>query len=163
MWIHLLRHGIAIDRDDPRCPADAKRPLTDRGLKRTRAAARGLRAIGVDPDVVLVSPYLRAQQTADVVLEVLSSKLRGLRTPSLTPNGDAETILEAIADTDGQSVLCVGHAPSLDELAAYLVGSDREVVSLKKAGLATVQMSTVRRGGGRLFAVLTPAMLRALG
>jgi phosphohistidine phosphatase SixA len=28
MHLYLIRHGIAIDREDPNCPPDTERPLT---------------------------------------------------------------------------------------------------------------------------------------
>ena len=60
MNIYLLRHGIAIERDDPSSPTDADRPLTAKGLKRMRKAARGLRRLNIPFDAVVTSP-LRAR------------------------------------------------------------------------------------------------------
>jgi hypothetical protein len=40
MRLYLMRHGIAIDREDPDCPPDPERYLTPKGIQRTRAAAR---------------------------------------------------------------------------------------------------------------------------
>jgi phosphohistidine phosphatase SixA len=30
--LYLIRHGIAVDREDPNCPPDTERPLTPKGL-----------------------------------------------------------------------------------------------------------------------------------
>ncbi|MBC8072206.1 MAG: phosphohistidine phosphatase SixA, partial [Deltaproteobacteria bacterium] len=49
MWVHLLRHGIAIDPSDPACPTDPERFLTEKGRSRTRSAAKGLRRIDIAP------------------------------------------------------------------------------------------------------------------
>ena len=65
MLLYLVRHGIAMDREDPNCPPDTERALTPRGMKRTHAAALGLLALKVKPDAALTSPgWLRAAQTA---------------------------------------------------------------------------------------------------
>src|ERR1700683_1369750 len=64
--VYLIRHGIAVDREDPNCPPDTERPLTPKGIKRSRAAALGLLALKVKPDAVLTSPWLRALQTAEL-------------------------------------------------------------------------------------------------
>ncbi len=58
MILYLVRHGIAIDREDPKCPPDTERPLTPRGMKRSHAAALGLLAMKIKPDVT-TSPWLR--------------------------------------------------------------------------------------------------------
>ena len=89
--LYLIRHGIAVDREDPNCPPDTERPLTSKGEKRSRAAARGLRALGVKPNLVLTSPWLRALQTAEVFCEefdypskkiIRSDALKGTSAPA---------------------------------------------------------------------------------
>src|SRR5581483_8354066 len=80
MRLYLMRHGIAIDREDPDCPPDPERFLTPKGIQRTRAAARGLRALRVKPAALLTSPYVRAVQTGEIVCEVLGLDAKQLRT-----------------------------------------------------------------------------------
>jgi len=45
MLLYLVRHGIAIDRDDPKCPDEAERYLTEEGIKKTREVARGVASL----------------------------------------------------------------------------------------------------------------------
>src|SRR6202012_5881267 len=71
MRIYLVRHGIAIDREDPDCPSEAERYLTPKGIQRTRQAARGLRELGVKPAALLTSPLVRAVQTGEIFCDVL--------------------------------------------------------------------------------------------
>jgi len=42
MQLYLVRHGIAIDREDPKCPAEAERHSDEEGIKKTREVARGI-------------------------------------------------------------------------------------------------------------------------
>jgi phosphohistidine phosphatase len=164
VWIHLLRHGIAVDRDDPACPADPERYLTDKGKVRTRAAAKGLAAVGIAPDLVLVSPYVRAQQTADIAVEELGAAgARRETVDALTPMGDPARAIEAVRASGGREVLCVGHAPNLDLVAARLLGCDTAVTHLKKAGVASLLCQSYSYGGGVLFAVYPASALRQLG
>ena len=163
MWIHLLRHGIAFDREDPRCPPDPQRPLTDKGVTRTRAVAKGLRRIGLEVDAILTSPYLRARQTADIVHDALAPEVPLKQLSSLVPDGEPAKMLEAIVAKKFDAPLCVGHAPSLDALVSYIVGCDGAVMRLKKAGLCSLFLERAARGGGRLHAALPPSMLRGLG
>ena len=69
MTLWLLRHGEA----EARARSDAERPLTERGRKEVRRCAERLR--GRPLQYILASPYLRAQQTAEIVREVLGLAL----------------------------------------------------------------------------------------
>ena len=69
MRIVLLRHGPAGERDPLRWPDDRERPLTDKGVTRTRQAVRGLLRLEQSVDAVLTSPLLRAEQTARVLAD----------------------------------------------------------------------------------------------
>src|SRR5271156_2521374 len=71
MILYLVRHGIAVDPNDPKSPPEPERPLTAKGVQKTRAAALGLQALGVKPDVLITSPYVRAAQTAELLAETL--------------------------------------------------------------------------------------------
>ena len=117
MQLHLLRHGIAIDRDDPSCPPEPERFLTKKGARRTRAAARGLAALKIEPDAVLSSPYRRARQTAEIACKEIGVKAGIRETEALLPEADPDAILALLAELAVGSVLCAGHAPNLDEVA----------------------------------------------
>jgi len=163
MWIYLFRHGIAIDREHPDCPPDSQRALTEKGVRRTRDAARGLAALGVEPDLVLTSPYVRARQTAELALEALSLPLSRLVESDALLDDDPEPLCYELRRLDPEVALCVGHAPSLDLFAAYLVGSGRPVTRLKKAGVACLEATELAAGGAALVSVYTPRALRLLG
>ena len=66
----LMRHGIAVDREEWKGP-DEDRPLTDRGAKRVAQAAAGLQWMDVNPIHLLSSPLVRAVETAKIVHDVL--------------------------------------------------------------------------------------------
>lgn len=164
MWVHLLRHGIAIDPTDPACPTDPERFLTDKGKTRARQGARGLRALGIAPEIVIASPYVRAQQTAEIACEELGGVAR-ITSDMLVPMADPSRIVDELRARAEQNILCVGHAPNLDLVAAYLVGADDPVTSLKKAGCASIEIRHGRPGAGTgvLVGVYPASALRQLG
>lgn len=126
-------------------------------------AAQGLAYLALEIDGVIVSPFVRAQQTADIVIDVLGlSAYPRLETPMLLPNGAAALACEFIEDSGLKAPLLVGHAPNLDWVLAYLVGAHQPVTALKKAGFATVEGLGAGYGLGRLTAVYSPSMLRGL-
>ena len=70
MQLYIVRHGIAIEREDPKCPPDPERYLTEEGVEKTKQGAKGLVALGVTGDLFLTSPYVRAAQTAEISAEL---------------------------------------------------------------------------------------------
>jgi len=156
----LFRHGIAVDREDPDCPADPDRTLTDRGIRRTLAAARGLKALGVSPDTIRTSPYRRAVQTAGIAAEVLGvSPDRVEITDLLLPGASPREAADLARDLGVETVLFAGHAPGLDLILSSLLDLSRTTLPLKKAGAACVELNE----DARLCWFLEPRALRLLG
>jgi phosphohistidine phosphatase len=162
MMLYIVRHGIAVDRNDPKSPPEAERPLTAAGVQKTRAAALGLRALDVKPDAVISSPYVRAAQTAEIFAEALGFPPEKIRvSDTLKPAASPAETLKEIARLKAREAMCFGHAPHLDLMIAQLAGARGVFTELKKAGVACFEHAT---GHGRweLRWILTPKMLRKL-
>jgi phosphohistidine phosphatase len=159
----LMRHGIAVDPMDPECPPDAERPLTPKGLRRTRAAAAGLRAMGIAPAAVLTSPLRRALETAEIAAEALGCET--IRTQAALSGGTrTRDVFDLWAALEADCVLTVGHAPQLDLLLASCLGAGAPALApLKKAAAACVELDIVAPSGGQLAWLLAPRALRKLG
>ena len=71
MKLILIRHAIACERSRDRWPRDADRPLSQRGIRRYRQAARGLGRLRLEPYLLLASPFLRTHQTAGILEDEL--------------------------------------------------------------------------------------------
>lgn len=163
MRLFVMRHGLAMDRDDPSCPPDPERPLTAKGVIRTRRASRGLAILGAVPSLVLTSPYLRAVQTAEVAADELGLGAESMReTDALRPERGPGDIFAELADLPDDEVLLVGHAPSVDFIIARAVGATEPFTDLKKAGAACLDFSTGVEGLARLVWVAEPGLLRKL-
>jgi phosphohistidine phosphatase len=136
MLLYLVRHGIAIDRSDPKSPAEAERQLTAKGVQKTRAAALGFVELGAKPDVFISSPYVRAVQTAEIFAEALGyspSKIR--MSDALKPAANPAEILKEVEKIRAKEIACFGHAPHLDLTIAHLSGARGVYTELKKAGV----------------------------
>src|SRR5579864_3335635 len=97
MLLYLVRHGPAVDRSDPKCPPETERPLTAKGLQKTRAAALGLSFLGAKPDVLITSPYVRAVQTAEIFAEALGFPPDKLRmSEALKPAANPAEIVKEV-------------------------------------------------------------------
>jgi len=164
MRLYLMRHGPAIDRDDPDCPSEAERFLTPKGIERTREAAEGLADLGIAPTVWLTSPYVRAVQTGEIVCEVLGIDSQNLHaTDALKPEAKPARIADELGRLSVGEAICFGHAPHLDDFIAYAVRAPGPVTTLKKAGVACLDVQTISPPLGQLRWLLTPKLLRNLG
>lgn len=91
--IILMRHGEA----ESRAPSDAQRPLTSRGEQQVRDSIQWLAGTDLAVDRLIASPYLRAQQTAQIAQETFNEQIQTM--PMVTPESDpadAERALQGI-------------------------------------------------------------------
>lgn len=134
LW--LLRHA---DAEPHGTRADSERRLTPRGERQARLAGVALGRAGVRFDALLVSPKVRAQQTAQLAVQEWGEEPPTLQTcPPLAGGFDAAQALDALAGTDADArVLLVGHEPDLSGVVAELTGAR---IDLKKGGLAVVRL-----------------------
>ena len=160
MILYIVRHGIAVNRDDPKCPPEAERPLTAEGVKKTRSAALGLKSMGAKPDVLITSPFVRAAQTAEIFAEVLGHSTAKIRaTDSLTPAANPSEFIRELAKIRAKEIGCFGHAPHMDLLIAQMVGARGVFTQLKKSGVACLEHAA---GKWELRWMLSPKILRQL-
>jgi phosphohistidine phosphatase len=165
MQIYVVRHGIAIDREDPKCPPDPERYLTEEGIDKTKKIAAAVAAVSSAPDLLLSSPYVRAMQTAEIfaaALDYPKPKIR--RNDLLLPGADPTLFFRELTKDKQTSTLFVfGHAPHLDDLIATALGSKHHITSLKKAGVALLELKRVSPPNGQLLWLATPKLLRRTG
>jgi phosphohistidine phosphatase len=164
MRLYLIRHGIAIDREAPNCPPDTERPLTPKGMKRSHAAALGLRALDVKPNAVLSSPWLRALQTAEIFCETIgypSKKI--IRTDALKGTSSPGDLMRELQSMKAKVVLCFGHEPHLHLVIAHVLRTSAKITELKKAGLAVLELEHASPPQGELIALYPASTLRLLG
>ena len=161
----LLRHGIAVERDEWEGP-DAERPLTKRGSKRVAQVAAGLKWLDVQPTHVLSSPLLRAIETAKIVHRSLRARSAVQIVDELLPDAPPDQLLAILQDLPPKScVLCIGHEPQLGMVASVLLsGRVSGSFPLKKAGACLIELSIpAKPGRGVLRWWLTPDQLRVIG
>jgi len=106
----LLRHAKS-SWDDPKLP-DHARPLNARGRQNAVAMRQHLQALGIAPELVLVSSARRTATTRVAPLDALY----------LANVGQLLAALHAV-DEAISSVLVIGHNPGLHELALQLAGA----------------------------------------
>ncbi|MBC8096454.1 MAG: phosphohistidine phosphatase SixA [Akkermansiaceae bacterium] len=146
MKLYLLRHGEAAEHGDPRYKEN-ERPLTPKGIQRTKQLAHALREMDIAFDKILSSPLLRARQTAEIMA-------RGMEKPAdlteaLTPSGNMQALVEQIGGIRPvpASVLLVGHEPYLSGFISFLcLGNPELQIKLKKGALCRLEIEQLTCG-----------------
>jgi phosphohistidine phosphatase len=158
----FFRHGPAVPHGTAGI-ADADRPLTPEGRKKTMQAAKGLLRLDLGFDVLYTSPLPRALQTAEILSEILGLTAKPM--DALLPGTTAAALLKDVRGLKAGAPLLVGHEPSMSETISRAVCSSvRGSFELKKAGLAVVELHKISTGAeGTLLMLLTPFALRELG
>ena len=124
--IWLLRHG---DAEDGQGKPDAERELTEKGERQSRNAGKALKALGVELDVCLASPKVRAWQTAELACEALGT---AIEEDDRLAGGDFDPL--ELAAGRGE-VMLVGHEPDFSSAIALVTGSR---VRMRKGGIAAI-------------------------
>lgn len=165
MQLYIVRHGIAIDREDPQCPPDPERFLTQEGIEKTKQVAKVVAEIAPIPDLMLSSPYIRAVQTAEIFAKALEyPKGKIGKTDFLLPGAESLQLFRELSrDKDLSVVFAFGHAPHLDDLIATALNSKHHISSLKKAGAALLELKRLVPPAGELVWLATPKLLRRAG
>jgi len=147
MKLYILRHGEAAEHGDPRYKNDADRPLTPKGIQRTKALAHALRQLDITFDVIFSSPLVRAREMAEVVERGLRLHGRLELTEHLAPSGDVEKLVHQLNKVRPapESILLVGHEPYLSSLISLLcTGGSHLSLTLKKGGLCRMEVESLR-------------------
>jgi phosphohistidine phosphatase len=168
MNLYLMRHGIAVAANEPGVDSDSARPLTQKGTKRMRRAARGLRRLGISFDALLTSPLRRARQTAEIVADTLGLEARLEEISELAPESSVDHLISSLARfQDQEHLILIGHNPLLTHAASFFITGNKETrfeIDLKKGGLCCIEIDGLPPGSpGTLHWFLTPKQLRILG
>jgi phosphohistidine phosphatase len=164
MEIYLLRHGIAVERDEYRGP-DEERALTAEGRRKTRRAARAIRAMRLSFDLIFSSPLVRALQTAEIVADTPRLKRRLQLTEYLAPQTPSQKQIAWLKSLRPAPtcVLLVGHEPNLSKLISRLLTGDEDMaIHFKKGGLCKVTIERTGSGCATLEWLLTPKQMELM-
>jgi phosphohistidine phosphatase len=159
MELYLIRHAEAQPRAESSEQDDADRPLTDAGHSQAQVLAAALQKHGVHLDQVVSSPFLRARQTADHLIQSWKTPLPELLLcDALEPDvAKARKVTKFLLKLSANSVALVGHMPHLGEYAAWILGSKKVEIALAKSGVARIDCDGVPdKGAGTLTWLITP-------
>lgn len=128
MDLILWRHAEAHAQRDGQ--GDLERALTSKGERQAQRMADWLNQRIAHSARILVSPALRAQQTA----KALGKNFKTVE--ALTPDATGESLLRAARWPDSpEPVVVVGHQPTLGIVASYLLAEYPQPWVIKKGAV----------------------------
>ena len=171
--ILLLRHAKS-DWGDPEL-TDFDRPLAKRGQKDAPLMGEVVKQLEHVPDLILSSPALRAQETAELVAEACGYKksIEWVETFYTGGCDDSLTTLQGLPASI-ERVMVIGHNPTIEELAATLLSEDMDeewrdewVVRIPTCGLVClnfniIEWSMLEPGDAVLRWFLIPKLVKAI-
>lgn len=157
MRLYFLRHADALSGGT----TDEVRSLSTQGRRECQILGRFLKKTNIPFNVAYSSPLLRAQQTAELILNICNlSKKVELQTDNVLRN---EATPEAFGRwlnnlPDTNHILLVGHAPALAAHVEKLLGIENsEAISLPKCGIICLETSNRRQAS--LIFFISPTLL----
>ena len=164
----LLRHA-KTERPEPG-GRDRDRKLTARGRADAPVIAAYMVRHRLVPDLALVSPAVRAEETWALIAAALAKPPRVTRDARIY-NAGTETLIEVVGDArDARALLIVGHNPGLHDLAVQLIASgdvdarERLNEKLPTSGLVVIDFpyddwSRLHPHSGRLEHFVSPRLI----
>ena len=146
MKLILVRHGLAVEREEFALQRkdDSLRPLVDKGRERTEQMGRLLSGWVENVDILVTSPYVRAQQSAQILKKVLKPKTY-FEAVELIPSAPPTVFAEWLRRNASlkTTVVAVGHEPQLDVFASWaLSGLLESFIRIKKSGVLGLEVES---------------------
>lgn len=152
--LYIIRHGDALPAQA--MSADAIRPLSEQGEAEVTASAQWLRQRlheqgAQQLDWLLVSPYVRARQTAAVLTSVVPAA-KQQQNDSITPDGHAEQVMDWLLaqlsqqQQQAQHIAVVSHMPLVSYLVAALDPATQPLL-FPTAGIAELSLDVAQWRG----------------
>ena len=115
----IVRHGTAVMGLDN----DAARTLTEEGRAQADLAGQWLTqcVLGVEASIVMSSPYLRAQETAEAISRHSKSVIQ--TSTLLRPDSDPLALADILTG-EFDNLIVVSHLPLVGRLAAVMVDGE---------------------------------------
>ncbi len=137
MKLYLVQHAKAASKD-----VDPQRPLTEEGRRDIQKVAAFIKPLNLSVDYLWHSGKKRAQQTAEILADVVEVRKEMAAHDGLAPNDDVSKLKDEII-SDQNDIMIVGHLPFLPKLASLLLtGSESSnTVAFRNGGIVCLDYS----------------------
>ncbi|MEN8246555.1 MAG: phosphohistidine phosphatase SixA [Thermodesulfobacteriota bacterium] len=124
MAFYIVQHGLSLPKDQ-----DPEKGLTPKGMEDVKRIAEVAQNYGVEVARIVHSGKKRAQQTAELIGDVLQPAQGIKEISGINPLDD---VAEFAPRVDFQAnTMVVGHLPFLERLTSFLITGQKEPVVFK--------------------------------
>ncbi|BDQ01510.1 MAG: phosphohistidine phosphatase SixA [Ignavibacterium sp.] len=155
MNLYLIRHSISEKLIPPK--KDFERELTSDGIELIKKASEGWKKIISTFDMILYSPYVRAEQTANVIAEVFSVKEKLIRENNIAAGCSTGSLIDVLSVYQGNNIAVVGHQPDLSNHISNLCSNNHLNLSFPPAAIAKISFDGMLNFGRGRLEFLIPA------
>lgn len=149
MKLIIVRHAQAVERSAE--IREEERYLTPEGRAFFRKTAETMKDKGIEPDLILTSPLVRAVQTADILAEAISYDGRLIVADELSPGFGVDGLRQLLETfRDAKEIVIVGHEPDLGDVTASLLSLPRGL-SFKKGAAVKLKINEEDLGQPAVF------------
>lgn len=150
----LVRHAKAMDRDKAKAQGigEAARPLTEKGRTEFQKHVRRTRELFDGADLFVTSPYLRAADTLNLLLEGLElpqtgrGRARTVTSPLLEPEEDPARFLQWLQKRPEKCIVAVSHEPFLSDFTEEALRSAIPFLKIRKGAVIVMQWRGPEKG-----------------
>ena len=146
MQIYIMRHGQAYTSGS----IDALRGLTEQGKLEATVMTKWLKKQNIMLEQMIISPFIRAQETAKSVACGYDESLLVTTLDFITPSGSAQALhdyIDGVCVSDKiETLLIVSHMPLVSYLVAELTIENSSPI-FQTAAIAHIDYDTKRMKG----------------
>lgn len=147
MKMYIFRHGSAMDRDEAIAKkiSDSARALTEKGRVRSLKMAQYLYERDPDVEMILTSPFVRAQETAKIIAGVFKIQKKVIEVAELVPSAPPQALQQWLKKNVSTStnIVIVGHEPHLTTFCSWATaGTTMAFLNLKKSGIISLELES---------------------
>lgn len=140
--VYIVRHAKS-SRENAYIP-DHYRKLIPEGEERTIKIAKYLRTKFVNPELIITSSAIRAQETAKLIAKELHFPLDQIEINETFYKADKEDIMETLEVLPDEviSVMIVGHNPTFTNLVNSFLAPEEQISKLPTSAVAAFRFKT---------------------
>lgn len=156
MNLYLLRHGEA----ERHVSRDAERQLTDKGRSDLEKIGQFILQRELAIDLIVTSPYKRAQQTTTIITNSLGLSQPILTNSILEPDESPQAVIKWINTLPQQDILLVSHQPLLGLIISFLLtGHLQAPLEISPGTLVALSAEVMQAGAASLQTICAPNSL----
>ncbi|AFH48867.1 Phosphohistidine phosphatase SixA [Ignavibacterium album JCM 16511] len=149
MNLYLIRHSISEKLIPPK--KDFERELTQSGIELIKKASEGWKKIIPSFDLILYSPYIRAEQTAKTIAQIFNITDKLVKENNIAAGCSTGNLIDVLSVYDEQNIAVVGHQPDLSNHITNFCSHNHLNIAFPPAAIAKVSFDgSMKFGIGRL-------------